>query len=72
MRTLLVTSHFPGCPYSAVRAYPSDALGLTLQGKPEDAVPVFRRALEGREKSLDSEYPDTLHSVHALGLTLNN
>jgi hypothetical protein len=36
---------------------------LQLQGKYEAAEEMNRRALEGREKSLGAEHPDTLTSV---------
>ena len=47
-------------------------LGLLLQdmGKLEDAGPLFRRALEGREAKLGADHPDTLSSVNNLGALL--
>ena len=39
---------------------------LRYQGKYEAAEEMNRRALEGREKALGKEYPDTLTSVYRL------
>ena len=48
------------------------ALVLQYQGKYEAAETMNRRALEGREKVLGKEYPDTLTSVSNLALVLRH
>jgi tetratricopeptide (TPR) repeat protein len=45
---------------------------LERQGKYEEAGTMHRRALEGREKVLGLEHPDTLTSVSNLGVFLDN
>ena len=49
-------------------------VGLMLkhQGRLEEAEIMYRRALEGRERLLGSEHPDTLGSVNNLGALLQN
>jgi Tfp pilus assembly protein PilF len=43
---------------------------LYIQGKYEEAEAMHRRALEGYEKVLGREHPDTHASVNNLGLVL--
>jgi tetratricopeptide (TPR) repeat protein len=55
------------------KIYKSDeTLVLRDQGKYEAAEEMNRRALEGREKVLGVEHPDTLNSVSNLALVLQN
>ncbi|KAH7109669.1 hypothetical protein B0J11DRAFT_420807, partial [Dendryphion nanum] len=42
------------------------ALVLQYQGKYEEAKEMNRRALEGTEKALGKEYPNTLTSAYCL------
>jgi Tfp pilus assembly protein PilF len=43
---------------------------LESQGKYEEAEAMHRRALEGREKVLGPEHPETITSVNNLGSML--
>jgi hypothetical protein len=43
---------------------------LEAQGKLTEAEPLFRRALEGRERQLGAAHPDTLSSASALASLL--
>ena len=36
----------------------------------KDAEPLYRRALEARERTLGAEHPDTLHSINELAVCL--
>ena len=47
-------------------------IGVLLldMGKLEDAEPLLRRALEGREATLGKSHPDTLTSINNLGTLL--
>ena len=47
------------------------ALLLQYQGKYEAAEEMNRRALEGREKVLGKDYPDTLTGVYCLAYLLH-
>ena len=43
---------------------------LQKQSKLNEAEPLFRRALEGRERTLGPDHSDTLTSVNNLGFLL--
>ena len=45
---------------------------LHVQGKLNEAAPLFARALEGREAELGKNHPDTLTSVNNLALLLED
>ena len=42
------------------------------QGRHTEAEPLYRRALDGREKVLGAEHPDTLASLNNLAILLEN
>jgi tetratricopeptide (TPR) repeat protein len=42
------------------------------QGQYEKALEWYRRALEGREKTLGKDHPSTLHTVHNMALVFDH
>ena len=44
------------------------ALSIATGGDPVRALPLLRRALEGRERLLGPEHPDTLSSLNEVAV----
>ena len=42
------------------------------QGKYDDALEWYRRALSGRERALGKDHPSTLTTVHNMALLFDN
>jgi nephrocystin-3 len=56
------------------RAFLANQLALFLvdNGRYDFSEPLYRRALEGRERALGKDHPDTLQSVNNLAVLLNS
>ncbi|KAL8766753.1 MAG: hypothetical protein Q9194_006182 [Teloschistes cf. exilis] len=70
--SVLVTARSREAAFELVGNDEADESTSTGRGKYEEAEPMNRRALDGRDKVLGKEHPDTLASVSSLASVLRN